>query len=89
MPTLPVLMARASTDPADARLLELLDSDLSDDARHAEALALLRAPPGPRRGPRLRRRPGAEAKAASPRSPTARSAQALEAFADVVATRSA
>jgi heptaprenyl diphosphate synthase len=42
VPTLPVLIARTSDDPRDARLLELLDSDLSDDARHAEALALLR-----------------------------------------------
>ena len=45
VPTLPVLMARTSIDPADARLLELLDSDLTDDARHAEALRLLRAHP--------------------------------------------
>ncbi|MGL5859064.1 MAG: polyprenyl synthetase family protein [Angustibacter sp.] len=40
--TLPVLLARRSTDPADGRLLELLDGDLTDDARHAEALGLLR-----------------------------------------------
>lgn len=41
--TLPVLYALASTDPADARLQELLRSDLSrDDAAHAEALGLLR-----------------------------------------------
>ena len=45
MPTLPVLMAQRSTDPADARLLELLAADLTDDARHAEALDLLRAHP--------------------------------------------
>ena len=47
MPTLPVLHARrtSSEDLADLRLLALLDSDLSDDAQHAEALALLRAHP--------------------------------------------
>jgi heptaprenyl diphosphate synthase len=45
VPTLPVLLARRSTDPGDARLLELLDSDLADDDRHAEALRLLRAHP--------------------------------------------
>jgi heptaprenyl diphosphate synthase len=45
VPTLPVLHALASTDPADARLQELLRSDLTDDARHAEALELLRAHP--------------------------------------------
>ena len=53
IPTLPTLLARRSTDPADARLLQLLDSDLRDDAALAEALALLRRTrastrPGPR-----------------------------------------
>lgn len=43
--TLPVLLARAGSDPSDARLRALLDSDLSDDTRHAEALELLRAHP--------------------------------------------
>ncbi|HEX7105493.1 MAG TPA: polyprenyl synthetase family protein [Acidothermaceae bacterium] len=41
--TLPVLHARRSTDPSDARLLELLGADLSDDDRHRETLTLLRA----------------------------------------------
>ena len=45
VPTLPVLMAQASTDPDDARLLELLAGDLTDDDRHAEALGLLRKHP--------------------------------------------
>ena len=43
--TLPVLHALRSTDPADVRLLTLLDEDLTDDDRHAEALALLRVHP--------------------------------------------
>ena len=44
--TLAVLRAKASTDPTDARLIELLDSDLSDDdAAVAEALELLRRHP--------------------------------------------
>jgi len=42
IPTLPTLLARRSTDPADGRLLELLDSDLHDDSALAEALRLLR-----------------------------------------------
>ncbi len=42
VPTLPVLMAQRSTDPADARLLDLLAGDLTDDGLHAEALDLLR-----------------------------------------------
>jgi heptaprenyl diphosphate synthase len=42
IPTLPTLLARRSTDPADRRLLSLLDSDLHDDAALAEVLELLR-----------------------------------------------
>jgi len=43
IPTLPTLLARQSKDPADARLLELLGSDLrEDDAALAEVLELLR-----------------------------------------------
>ena len=42
IPTLPTLLARTSTDPADARLLTLLDSDLGSDDDLAEVLALLR-----------------------------------------------
>ena len=45
VPTLPVLLARQSTDPGDTRLLELLGSDLADEGRHAEALDLLRKHP--------------------------------------------
>ena len=41
--TLPTLLARRSNDPADARLHELLDSDLHDDAALAEVLKLLRS----------------------------------------------
>ena len=43
VPTLPTLLVRAGADPADARLLALLDADLSADADLAEALGLLRA----------------------------------------------
>jgi len=43
--TLPVLLLRRDARPEDARLLGLLDGDLSGDDEHAEALALLRAHP--------------------------------------------
>lgn len=43
VPTLPTLLARSSTDPADERLLALLDAELTADEDVAEALALLRA----------------------------------------------
>jgi heptaprenyl diphosphate synthase len=49
IPTLPVLRLRERAArlglAEDIALCELLDSDLSDDARHAEALRLLRAHP--------------------------------------------
>jgi heptaprenyl diphosphate synthase len=58
--TLPVLFARESDDPADARLRELLDGDLTDDVRHAEALELLRRHPAMERA-RAQTREWAEA----------------------------
>ena len=42
IPTLPTLLARKSNDPADARLFQLLDSDLHDEAALHEVLDLLR-----------------------------------------------
>jgi len=39
--TLPALLTMRSTDPADARLKDLLSRPLPDDAEHAEALALI------------------------------------------------
>jgi geranylgeranyl pyrophosphate synthase len=42
IPTLPTLLARRSNDPADIRLLQLLDSDLHDDGALQEVLDLLR-----------------------------------------------
>jgi heptaprenyl diphosphate synthase len=41
--TLPALYALRDTDPASARLRELVSGPIVDDAEHAEALALLRA----------------------------------------------
>ncbi|MRJ76090.1 polyprenyl synthetase family protein [Aeromicrobium sp. SMF47] len=45
VPTLPTLIALRSTDPGSERLRTLLGRPLTDDAEHAEALALLRAHP--------------------------------------------
>jgi heptaprenyl diphosphate synthase len=83
-----VLMARAAGDPADARLIELLDGDLSDDDRLAEALDLLRKHPAldEARAYVVSQAEAAKAKlAAVPAGPVR---EALEAFADVVAIRS-
>ena len=89
MPTLPVLMAQRLHRPEDARLLELLDSDLSDDDLHAEALALLRAHPAMDQARAYVVARAQEAKARLGVLPEGRSATALETFADLVATRSA
>jgi len=43
--TLPTLLVAASTDPADARLRDLVSRPLTDEDEVAEALALLRAHP--------------------------------------------
>ncbi len=82
-------MARASTDPADARLLELLDADLTDDALHAEALDLLRRHPALEQARAYVGERAAEAKALLATLPEGPVREALEAFADIVADRSA
>ncbi|GAA1477987.1 polyprenyl synthetase family protein [Nocardioides aestuarii] len=89
VPTLPVLMARASTDPADARLLELLDADLTDDALHTEALGLLRSHRAMAEARDYVVAQAAEAKAVLAVLPEGSVRRALEDFADVVATRTA
>jgi heptaprenyl diphosphate synthase len=90
VPTLPVLLAKRSTDPADARLLELLDADLSDDALHAEALDLLRKHPAMDEARAYVLARAAEARellTVLPQGSPVR--DALDAFAEVVATRTA
>jgi heptaprenyl diphosphate synthase len=89
VPTLPVLLARRSTDHADARLLELLDADLTDDQLHAEALDLLRKHPAMVDAKAYVVARAAEAKALLAALPQGPVRDALEAFADIVATRSA
>jgi heptaprenyl diphosphate synthase len=88
VPTLPVLMALASTDPADARLLELLRADLTDDDLHAEALALLRKHPSLEEARAYVIARAQEAKALLSILPEGPVRTALEDFADVVAVRS-
>jgi heptaprenyl diphosphate synthase len=87
IPTLPVLMARASGDPADARLVELLDGDLTDDARHAEALDLMRKHPAMDRARAYVRDLAVEAHGLLDGVPEGPVREALRAFADVIADR--
>ncbi len=89
VPTLPVLLALASADPADARLHELLRADLTDDALHAEALALLRRHPAMDAARAYVVARAAEAKQLLVALPEGSVRTALEDFADVVAIRSA
>lgn len=88
VPTLPVLMARAAGDPADARLVELLDGDLTDDERHAEALDLLRKHPALDEARAYVVSQAQQAKARLAVVPAGPVRDALEAFADLVAVRS-
>ena len=89
VPTLPVLIARRSTDRADARLLELLDTDLADDGLHAETLRLLRAHPAMTEARAHVLALAAEAKLLLRALPPGPVRDALDAFADLVATRTA
>jgi heptaprenyl diphosphate synthase len=88
VPTLPVLMAQVSSRPEDARLLQLLDSDLSDDGLHAEALALLQAHPAMDEARAYVVARAQEAKALLSALAPGPVRSALENFADHVATRS-
>jgi heptaprenyl diphosphate synthase len=89
VPTLPVLMAQRSKAPADARLLELLASDLTDDARHAEALHLLREHPAMAEARAYVLQIATEAQQSLSVLPEGPVRDALDAFAVLIATRSA
>jgi heptaprenyl diphosphate synthase len=87
VPTLPVLIALQSTDPADARLVELLRSDVTDDALHAEALDLLRKHPAMDEARDYVLGLAREAHALLEAVPRGAVRDALAAFADLIATR--
>ena len=89
VPTLPVLIARGSTDPGDARLLELLAGDLTDDDRHAEALALLRAHPAMAEARAEVSRSADEARKLLEELPDTPARTALAGLCDLVVTRTA
>ncbi|WP_246455976.1 polyprenyl synthetase family protein [Nocardioides mesophilus] len=88
--TLPVLLAKRSTDPADARLLELLEEDLTDDSLHAEALRLLRAHPAMAEARSYVQERAAEARELLTVLPDGSPVrEALDAFAELIAVRTA
>jgi len=88
VPTLPTLMVRRSTDPADARIVDLVSRPLTDEAEVAEALDALRAHPllQAARDEVARRAEVARAHLAP--LPDGEAKRALELLCDAVVTRS-
>ncbi len=87
--TLPVLFALRSTAAEDARLRELVSAPLTDDVRHAEALALLRAHPAMDEARAYVLELAQEAGAVLDVLPDGPVKEALVTFADLIATRTA
>ncbi|WEO95953.1 polyprenyl synthetase family protein [Streptomyces sp. FXJ1.172] len=91
IPTLPVLRLRERAArlglPEDLALCELLDSDLSDDARHAEALTALRVHPALEQARRDAVRYAEEARAALSPLRDCDARAALEDLCDAVVHR--
>ncbi|HEX6877640.1 MAG TPA: polyprenyl synthetase family protein [Nocardioidaceae bacterium] len=87
VPTLPVLIAKRSKDPGDARLLELLEADLTDDDLHAEALELLREHPAMEEARAYVVARANEARELLKVLPESPARDALDAFAALIATR--
>ncbi len=89
IPTLPVLHLRSSrfTEPEDRRLAELLDTDLTDDLRHAEALRLMRAHPAMEQARRDTVRYADAARALLAPLPEIPAKKALEGLCDAVVHR--
>ena len=90
VPTLPVLMAQRSDGPRPTPgSIELLAADLTDDALHAEALALLREHPAMDEARAYVLDRAHEAKALLKVLPEGPVRDALDAFAELIATRTA
>ncbi|MGP3983958.1 polyprenyl synthetase family protein [Streptomyces sp. KR80] len=90
IPTLPVLHLRARAakgEAADRELCELLDGDLTDDSRHAEALRRLRAHPALEQARRDTVRYAEEARRTLSPLPACPAKSALEELCDAVVHR--
>jgi heptaprenyl diphosphate synthase len=87
--TLPMLYARASTDPRDARLRDLLAGPIDDPGAHAEALDLLRAHPAMETARTEVQRWADDARSVLEPLPDIPARHALEAMCDQAVTRSA
>ena len=89
IPTLPTLLARRSDDPADVRLLQLLDSDLHDDGALHEVLDLLRRHPSIDQAREEVRRRADAARALLDPLPIGAARDALDDLCTTVVTRTA
>src|SRR3712207_5150142 len=85
--TLPVLFALAGDDPAEARLRELVAAPVTDDADHAEALALLRSSGSLARATAVLREYADRARARLDAVPPGDVRDALSALCEYVVTR--
>ena len=87
VPTLPVLLARRSTDPADADLVNLLKAPITDDADVARALEALRAHPAMDEARSVVQEEADAARALLDKLPDTPARAALNAICDTLATR--
>jgi heptaprenyl diphosphate synthase len=85
--TLPVLYALQDTDPAGSRLRALISKPLTDDAEHAEALALLRSSEAIEQAKQTMLRYAESARATLDGLPEVPAKAALQALADLVVVR--
>ena len=85
--TLPALFVLAGDDPAEARLRELVAGPVTDDADHAEALALLRGSSGMARATEVLADYADRARARLDAVPPGDVRDALSALCDYVVTR--
>src|SRR5690349_15483129 len=85
--TLPVLLALAGDDPAEARLRELVAAPISDDDDHAEALELLRSSRSLARANEVLAQYADRARARLAEVPAGDVRDALSALCDYVVTR--
>lgn len=87
VPTLPVLLARRSTDPADAELVRLLSGPITDDADVARMLDALRAHPAMEEARAFVQAEADAARALLDKLPDTSARAALNAICDTLATR--
>ncbi|MFZ0141652.1 MAG: polyprenyl synthetase family protein [Aeromicrobium sp.] len=87
VPTLPVLLARRSTDPADAELVGLLSGPITDDADVARTLESLRAHPAMEEARAFVQAEADAARALLDKLPDTSARAALNAICDTLATR--